>query len=127
MLCAALAAALLVAGCGGDDDGGGGGLSSDEKLATLQARADVADFCSVHKSNPSELFDRTYETLLTAVRDLAQLYADNPDATLEIPVEKKSLTMQQLVQEQAKALRKCGREGRQQAGVLQAALQQQSS
>ena len=49
------------------------------------------------------------------------------DAKIEIPVEKKSFTMDQVMREQIAALRKCGRDGRQQAGVLEAAVQQQQS
>jgi hypothetical protein len=126
MVCAAVAGALLFAGCGGDD-GGNGDLSADEKLSVIQARADVSDFCSLHQTEPSDLFDRTFESMLTAVSDLSRIYRENPDAKIEIPIEKKSLTMREVVQEQTTALRKCGRDGRQQAGVLEAALQQQQT
>ena len=111
------------AGCG--DDGGDGGLSGDEKLQVLQARADIAEFCSVQETGTSDLYDRSLGIMLDGVRDLARVYRENPDAKIEIPVEKKSLTMEQVMQEQIAALRKCGRDGRQQAGVLEAALQQQ--
>lgn len=121
--CAVVAGALLFAGCGGGDDKG---LSSDEKLTVIQSRADMVDFCSLYTTKPSDLFDRSFEVMLTAVRDLSRVYRENPDAKLEIPVEKKSLTLKQVMQEQTTALRKCGRDGRQQAGVLAAALQQQS-
>jgi hypothetical protein len=125
MVCAAVAGALLVGGCGGGD-GDDGGLSTDEKLATIQARADVQDFCSLYKS-PGELYDRTLESMLTAVRDLSRIYRENAaDAKVEISIENKSFTLRQLVQEQARALRKCGRDGRQQSGVLEVALQQKA-
>jgi hypothetical protein len=119
--CAVLAGALLFAGCGGDD---GGSFSSDEKLLVIQGRADVTDFCALYTTEPSDLFDRSFEAMLMGVRDLARVYRENPDAKLEIPVEKKSLTMKQLMQQQIAALRKCGRYGRQQAGVLEAALKE---
>jgi hypothetical protein len=121
--CAVVAGALLFAGCGGGDDSG---LSSDQKLTVIQARGDVVDFCALYQTEPSDLFDRSFEVMLTAVRDLSRVYREQPDAKIEIPVEKKSLTMKQVMQEQITALRKCGRDGRQQAGVLQAALEQQS-
>lgn len=121
--CAVVAGALLFAGCGGGDDDG---LSGEQKLTVIQARADVTGFCSLYTTKPSDLFDRSFEAMLTAVRDLSRVYRENPDAKVEIPVEKKSLTMRQVMQEQTTALRKCGRDGRQQAGVLEAALQQQS-
>ncbi len=123
MICVVVAGALLLAGCGGGDEGG---LSANEKLSVIQARADIGDFCSLYQTEPSDLFDRSFETMLTSVRDLARVYRENPDAKLEIPIEKKSLTMKQVMQEETTALRKCGRDGRQQAGVLEAALQQQS-
>jgi hypothetical protein len=125
IICAALAGALLFAGCG-DDNKDGGGLSSQEKLLVIQSRADIADFCALYQTEPSDLFDRSFESMLTAVRDLSRIYRENPDATIEIPVEKKKYTFEQLMDEQTKALRKCGRDGRQQAGVLAAAQQQTS-
>ena len=122
-ICVAIAGAAFLAGCGGGD-GDDGGLSSEEKLSVIQARADVADFCSLYKTEPSDLFDRSFETMLAAVRDLSRVYRENPDANVEIPIEKKTFTLKQMVQEQSQALRKCGRDGRQQAGVLDSALQQ---
>jgi hypothetical protein len=123
IICAALSAALLVAACG-DDNKDSGGLSSQEKLLVIQSRADIADFCALYQTEPSDLFDRSFESMLTAVRDLSRVYRENPDATIEIPVEKKKYTFKQLMDEETKALRKCGKDGRQQAGVLAAAQQQ---
>jgi hypothetical protein len=123
LACAALAGALLVAGCG-DDNKDSGGLSSQEKLVVIQSRADIGDFCSLYQTEPSDLFDRSFETMLTAVRDLSRVYRENPDATVDIPVEKKKLTLKQIMDEESKALAKCGKDGRQQAGVLEAAAQQ---
>ena len=122
-VCLAIAGVAFLPACGGGD-GDDGGLSSEEKLAVLQARADVSDFCSLYKTEPSDLFDRSFETMLAAVRDLSRVYRENPDAKVEVPIEKKSFTLEQIVQQQSQALRKCGRDGRQQAGVLDAALQQ---
>ena len=127
MICAALASAFLIAACGGDDNSDSGGLSGQEKLTVLQARGDIAEFCSVHEVGGSDIFDRGFEVMLNAVKDLARVYRENPDAKVEIPVEKKSLTLQQVMQEQITALRKCGRDGRQQAGVLEAAVKQQTA
>ena len=126
VLCALVPALALGAGCGGDDDGGGG-LSGGEKLAVLQARGDIAEYCSVQDTGTNDLTDRSLGVMLDGVRDLARVYRENPDAQVEIPVEKKSYTMQQLVREQVRQLRDCGREGRLQAGVLEAALQQQQT
>jgi hypothetical protein len=123
-LFALLSVLALAAGCGGDD-GGNGGLSGDQKLQVLQARADIAEFCSVQESGTSDLYDRSLGVMLDGVRTLARVYQEHPDAKVEIQVVKKSLTMEQVMQEQISALRKCGRDGRQQAGVLEAALRQQ--
>ena len=125
-LFALLSVLALAAGCGGDD-GGDGGLSGDEKLQVLQARADIAEYCSVQETGTSSLTDRSLGIMLDGVRTLARVYQENPDAKIEIQVVKKSLTMEQVMQEQIKALRDCGRDGRQQAGVLEAALQQQQN
>ena len=121
----ALVAALAFgAGCGGDGDGNSGDLSGREKLEVIQARADIAEFCSVQDTGTNDLYDRSLGVMLDAIRDLARIYRENPDAQLEIPVEKKSFTMEQVMREQVRELRQCGRDGRQQAGVLEAALQQ---
>ena len=126
-VCLVLAAASLLGACGGDDNGGSGGLSSNEKLLVVQARGDIGEFCSVAGTgNDNELFDRNFEAMLTGVRDLAKVYRDNPNATIDIAIEKKKLTMEQVMREQIAALRKgCGKDAKQQAGVLEAALQQQ--
>jgi hypothetical protein len=122
-LCALLPVLVLGAGCGGDD-GGDGGFSGRDKLEVLQARGDIAEYCSVQDTGTNDLTDRSLGVMLDAVRDLARIYRENPDATVEIPVEKKTLTMEQVMQEQIEELRDCGRDGRLQAGVLEAALQQ---
>jgi hypothetical protein len=124
-LCALLPVLALGAGCGDDD--GGSGLSGREKLEVLQARADITEYCSVEDTGTNALTDRSLGVMLDAVRDLSRIYRENSDTTIEISVEKKSFTMEQLMREQVRALRRCGREGRLQAGVLEAALQQQQT
>jgi hypothetical protein len=116
----------LGAGCGGDDGGGGGGLSGTDKVQVLQGRGDIAEYCSVEDTGTNDLTDRSLGIMLDAVRDLVRVYRKHPDTKVEIPAEKKTLTMEQIVREQIRELRDCGRFGRQQAGVLEAALQQQS-
>jgi hypothetical protein len=125
-LCALLPALALGAGCG-DDDGGGSGLSGRDKLEVLQARADISEYCSVQDTGANALSDRSLSVMLEGVRDLARQYRENPDTEIEIPVEKKNYTMEQLIREQVRELRRCGREGRLQAGVLEAALQGQQT
>jgi hypothetical protein len=125
-LCALLPVLAFGAGCGGDD-GGDGNLTGRDKLEVLQARGDIAEYCSVYKTGPSELTDRSLGIMLDGVRDLARIYREHPDAKVEIPVEKKTYTMEQLLREQIGHLRKCGRYGRQQAGVLEAVQEQQQS
>jgi hypothetical protein len=123
-LCGMLTALVLGAGCGSDDGGGDGELSSREKLEIFQARADIAEYCSVQDAGPSDLTDRSLGIMLDAVRDLARINQANPDASFDIPVEKKKYTMETLMREQIRELRDCGRDGRLQAGVLQASLEQ---
>ena len=124
-LCALLSVFALAAGCGGDD-GGNGDLSGRDKLQVLQARADIGEFCSVQETGPNDLYDRSLGIMLDGVRDLARVYREHPDAKVEIPVEKKSFpSMEQVMREQIRVLRECGRDGRPQAGLLEAALQQQ--
>ena len=125
-LCALLPVLAFGAGCGSDDGGGGSGLSGRDKLKVLQARGDIAEYCSVQDTGNNALSDRSLSVMLEGVRDLARLYRENPDTEVEIPIEKKNYTMEQLVREQVRQLRRCGREGRLQAGVLEAALQQQT-
>ena len=98
-----------------------------EHVEVIQARADIAEFCSVQDTGTNDLYDRSLGVMLDAIRDLARIYRENPDAQLEIPVEKKTFTMEQVAREQVRELRQCGRDGRQQAGVLEAAQQQQPS
>jgi hypothetical protein len=124
-LCALIALLALGAGCGGDGDGDGG-LSGRDKLEVLQARGDISEYCSVQDTGTSDLTDRALGILLDGVKDLARVYREHPNAEVEIPAEKKTYpSMEQLVREEVRELRKCGREGRLQSGVLEAALQQQ--
>ena len=125
-LCALLFALALAAGCGGDD-GGDGGLSTDDKLQVLQVRADIAEFCASQGRGAVDLEARSLGVVLDGVRTLARLYRENPDAKVEIQAEKKSFTMEQLMRQQIRTLRDCGRDGRPQAGALEAALQQQQN
>ena len=123
-LCVLVLALALGAGCGGDDKSSDG-LSWRDKLEVIQARADILEYCSVQDTGANDLTDRSLGVMLDAVKDLARIYQAHPNEKIEIPVEKNSLTMEQVMSEQIKALRSCGRDGRQQAGVLDAALQQQ--
>jgi hypothetical protein len=124
-LCALMSMVALAAACG-DGGGNSGDLSGQDKLDVLQARADIGEYCSVQGGGTSDLTDRSLGLMLDAVRDLARVYREHPDTKVEIPVEKKTLTMDQIMREQIRELRDCGRFGRQQAGVLEAVLQQQS-
>jgi hypothetical protein len=124
-LCVILPTLGLGAGCG--DDGGGGGLSGRDKLEVLQARGDIGEYCSVQDTGANDLTDRSLGIMLDAVRDLGRVYRKHPDAKVEIPAEKKSFTTEAIMREQIRELRDCGRDGRQQAGVLEAALQQSSA
>jgi hypothetical protein len=123
-LCALVPVLAVGAGCGG---GGDGDLSGDDKIAIFHARADIAEYCAVQRGGTSALTDRSVGIFLDGVQTLQRVYREHPDAKVEIPAEKKTLTTQQILREQIAALRKCGRHGRQQAGVLQATLEQEQA
>ena len=124
-LCALVPVLALGAGCGGDGDGGSG-VSGRDKLDVLLARGDIAEYCTVQRGGSNALTDRSIGIFLDGVKDLARVYREHPDEKVEIPAEKKTLTMEQVVREEIRVLRKCGQYGRQQAGVLQAGLEQQA-
>jgi hypothetical protein len=124
-LCILLPALALGAGCGGDD--GGGGLSGRDKLEVLQSRSDIAEYCSVQDTGTNDLTDRSLGIMLDGVKELVRVYREHPDAKVEIPAERKNLTTDQIMREQITELRDCGRHGRQQAGVLEAALRQSNA
>jgi hypothetical protein len=125
-LCVLVPALALGSGCGGDD-GGGSGLGGRDKLEVLQARGDIGEYCSVQDTGTNDLTDRSLGIMLDAVRDLVRVYREHPDAKVEIPAEKKTFTTEQIMREQLRELRECGRDGRQQAGLLEAALQQSNA
>ena len=127
VLCAVLPVVAFAGGCGGDDNGNSGGLSSRDKLEIFQARGDISEYCSVQDTGANDLTDRSLGIMLDAVKDLARIYREHPGAKVEIPVEKKTFTMDQLMREQIRELRTCGRQGKLQAGILEAAVKQQST
>ena len=51
----------------------------------------------MQETGTSDLTDRSLGVMLDGVRTLARVYRENPDAKIEIPVEKKSLTMEQVM------------------------------
>jgi hypothetical protein len=91
------------------------------------AATTAAAATSAPGTSSNDLTDRSLGVMLDAVADLARIYRQHPDAKVEIPVEKKTFTMEQLLREQIRELRACGRQGKQQAGVIEAALKQQQA
>ena len=91
----------------------------------IQARGDISDFCSLFQTEPSDLFDRSFESMLTAVRDLSKRLPREPRRHRRYPDREEEADAEAGHAGAEHGARKCGKDGRQQAGVLEAALQQQ--
>ena len=128
MLFAALVLLLPVAaiGCGGDDDDGGGsgnGLSTKDNLKIDQDRADIEEFCTLAPNPKGDLYDRAFLTVITAVDDMIIIYKKDSGASFHEPLKNRDIKMSQLVQDEAKKLKGCGKDGKVQAAKLDQALQ----
>jgi hypothetical protein len=126
---AALLVPLATAGCGGDGDDGGGGkgtLSTTDNLKVDQDRADIQEFCSLASLGKGELYDRALFSVVAAVDQLIIIYRKDPDAVYHEPLRKRDIKLRQVVTESVRKLNSdCGRDGKQQAGKLNDALQSQ--
>jgi len=128
VLFAALVLLLPVAaiGCGGDDDDGGGsgnGLSTKDNLKIDQDRADIEEFCTLAPNPKGDLYDRAFLTVITAVDDMIIIYKKDSGASFHEPLKNRDIKMSQLVQDEAKKLKGCGKDGKVQAAKLDQALQ----
>ena len=111
-------------GCGSDDGGGGGNsLSTDDNLKVDQDRADIEEFCTVSVAGKGDLYDRALFAMVGAVDQLIIVYKKNSDATYHEPLKNRDIKMNQVVQEAAKKLDGCRKDGKQQAAKLTQALQ----
>jgi hypothetical protein len=124
---AALAALGLVtaAGCGGGDGGSltRGTLGAPENLKVAQDQADIQEFCNLAPSPKGDLYDRALGSVISAVDDLIIVYKKKPDGTYYDAVKKREIKLKQFLQEQAKKLNGCGKDGKQQAAKLTQAVQ----
>jgi hypothetical protein len=120
-----LLAPVAAVGCGGGNDSkgsSGSGLSTEENLKVDQDRADVEEFCSVASVGKGDLYDRAFFSVVAAVDDLTIVYKKHPNAVYHEPLKNRDIKMKALVEEMAKKLRGCGKDGKQQAQELTQAL-----
>lgn len=111
-------------GCGDDDGGGGGnGLSTEDNLKVDQDRADIEEFCVVSVAGKGDLYDRAFFAMVGAVDQLVIIYKKNPDSNYHEPLRNRDIKMRQVVQDAAKKLDGCRKDGKQQAAKLTRALQ----
>ena len=126
------AAALVVlllgsvaAACGGGGGGDGNKLGASDQLRVAQARADLDEFCSVSNApKNSDLYDRAYFTSVDAVNKIIAYYKKSPSKVYVDKIKHLELTMKQVAENAAKDLDKCGKDGKDEAAKLRAALQQ---
>jgi hypothetical protein len=116
-----IALVLASAGCG--DDGGG---NSSDALKMSQAQADVEEFCSVGATK-GDVHDRAYIAMLEAVRLMSETYPGNKDLEVAVRPGRPKKKLEEVVRTAAQRLNNScgGSDGRQQAQVLERALQQQ--
>jgi hypothetical protein len=128
----AAAAALVVilapvaaVGCGGGDDSGGGNkLAATDQLKLAQAKADVEEFCSVHNApKTSDLYDRAYFTSLDATNTIIAYTKKDQNKVFVDKVKKLDVPVKQVAEDVANSLAKCGKDGKDEAAKLRAALQ----
>jgi hypothetical protein len=110
-------------GCGDDDGGGGNGLSTQDNLKVDQDRADIEEFCTVSVAGKGDLYDRAFFAMVGAVDQLVILYKENSGETYHEALKDRDIKMNQVVQEAAKKLNGCGKDGKQQAAKLTQALE----
>jgi hypothetical protein len=125
---AALALLLPVAaiGCGGGNDNGGGsgnGLSTDDNLKVDQDRADIEEFCTLATSPKGDLYDRAFITVVNAVDELIIVYKKDSGANFHDALKDRDIKMSRLMQDEAKKLKGCGKDGKAQSAKLTQALQ----
>jgi hypothetical protein len=118
-------ASVAAVGCGGGDDNGGGNkLSATDQLKLAQAKADVEEFCSVFNApKTSDLYDRAYFTSLDAVNIIIAYNKKDGDKIFVDKVKKLDLPVKRVAENAANELAKCGKDGKDEAAKLRAALQ----
>jgi hypothetical protein len=127
----ALAFAIAVpifaaSGCGGGDGNGNGGggnqLSADEQLHVIQDRADIEEFCALHKApRDSDLYLRGLTAAVEATGDLAVVGKRSPNRIFVEKITKTKAPLRQIVAQAVDKLSKCGKDGRTMAQKLRRA------
>jgi hypothetical protein len=128
VLVAALALFLPVVaiGCGGGGDNGGGsgnGLSTEDNLRVDQERADIEEFCTLAPNPKGDLYERAFITVVNAVDEMILIYKKDTGASFHEPLKDRDIKMSQLLQDEAKKLKTCGKDGKAQSTKLTQALQ----
>jgi hypothetical protein len=127
LLLPALLVALAAAGCGGDGDGGGsGGGSGDGSLQTAQAKADIDEFCAVADSGSNDLSDRAFFAMVDSVKRMIAAYRDDPGAQVTLVPGQPAQSIEEVMTGAAKDLKECGRDGKDQAALIETTLKEKS-
>jgi hypothetical protein len=121
----ALVLPVVAIGCGGgnDDGGSGNGISTEDNLKVDQDRADIDEFCTLSSSPKGELYERALITVVSAVDQVILIYKKDPGKNFHEPLKDRDIKMSQLVQDEAKKLKGCGKDGKAQAAKLTQASQ----
>ena len=113
-------------GCGGGDSGpdnGNGTLSSTDNLKVAQDRADIEEFCALAPVGKGDLYDRAFFSVVSAVDQLILIYKDDTGGTYHEALKKQDIKMKSVMEEAAKKLNGCGKDGKRQAAKVTQALQ----
>jgi hypothetical protein len=113
-------------GCGGGSDDGGqtkGNLGTNDNLKVAQDEADIVEFCNFAATPKGELYDRALLFVINATDDLVTVYKKHPDGTYYEAIKKREIKLKQVVQNLAKKLNGCGKDGKREAAKLTQALQ----
>jgi hypothetical protein len=122
----ALLLPAVTIGCGGGGDNGGGsgnGISTEDNLKVDQDRADIEEFCALSVSPKGDLYDRALIAVVGAVDEMIIVYKKDTGASFHEAIKNRDIKMKQLVQDEAKKLKGCGKDGKVQAAKLTQALQ----
>jgi hypothetical protein len=119
ILLAALVAAVALSGCGDDDSGDG---SARAKLLVSQASADVEAFCR-YKTTTGYLYDRQFILMVMATDTLIAANRRDPELKVWLDPVRPEVPVRKVVRDSAAKLKRCGRDGRQQAARIQRATE----
>jgi hypothetical protein len=126
-LLAAIAMLVPVAagGCGGDDNGGSGGgtLSTTDNLKVAQDRADIEEFCALAPVGKGDLYDRAFFSVVSAVDQLILIDKKDSGGTYYEALKKRKIKMKAVMDEAAKKLNSCGKDGKLQSAKITQAIQ----